>query len=227
MQKKALRQIFKGRTLVYKLTQNAPGLKNLKCYEFKPMNVKEIQKDRKTNLQLVVIIVLIVILIGILILLQTKDSIFHQTEGPGLAKGLPAPNFTLTDLDGQMVSLTNFRGKVVLLNIWATWCPPCVEEMPSMEKLFQELKDEDFEILAVSIDESGAQDVLPFMKKHKLSFPVLLDAKGTIKALYRTTGVPESFIIDKDRILVEKVIGPRDWASADAIRFFRNLIQRD
>ncbi|MGD9180333.1 MAG: TlpA disulfide reductase family protein [Desulfobacterales bacterium] len=191
------------------------------------MNAKEIQKDQKTNLQSVVIIVLIVILIGILILLQTKDFFSHQTDGSGLANGLPAPNFTLPDPDGQMVGLTDFRGKVVLLNIWATWCPPCVEEMPSMEKLYQELKDEDFEILAVSIDESGAQDVLPFMKKHKLSFPVLLDAKGTIMALYRTTGVPESFIIDKDRILVEKVIGPRDWASADAIRFFRNLIQRD
>ena len=191
------------------------------------MNAKEIQKDRKTNLQSVVIIVLIVILIGILILLQAKDSFFHQTSGPGLAKGQPAPNFTLPDLDGQMVSLADYRGKVVLLNIWATWCPPCLEEMPSMEKLYQELKGEGFEILAVSIDESGAQDVLPFMKKHKLSFPALTDSRGAIKNLYQTTGVPESFIIDKDGILVEKVIGPRNWAIPEAIRYFRNLIRRD
>jgi len=142
-------------------------------------------------------------------------------------KGVPAPNFTMPGLDGKTASLTDYRGKVVLLNIWATWCPPCVEEMPSMEKLHQELKDEGFEILAVSIDVSGAKTVIPFMKKHKLSFPALIDTKGVIKSLYQTTGVPESFIIDKDGIIAEKVIGPRDWATSGAIRYFRNLIQRN
>jgi peroxiredoxin len=190
------------------------------------MKKQEIQKDRRVNFQALVIIFLIVILFGILILLQTKDSFYNPSSGAQLAKGRPAPNFSLPDLDGQMVGLADHRGKVVLLNIWATWCPPCVEEMPSMEKLYQELEGEGFEILAVSIDESGAQDVLPFMKKHKLSFPALIDPKGTIKDLYQTTGVPESFIIDKDGILVEKVIGPRDWAVPEAIGFFRNLIRR-
>ncbi|MGD9241644.1 MAG: TlpA disulfide reductase family protein [Desulfobacterales bacterium] len=191
------------------------------------MKNKEIQKDRRVSLQSMVIIVLIVILIGILILLQTKDTFYNPSDGPQLAKGLPAPNFSLPDLGGQMVSLADYRGKVVLINIWATWCPPCVQEMPSMEKLYQELRGDGFEILAVSIDESGAQGVRPFMKKHKLSFPVLTDPEGTIKSLYKTTGVPESFIIDTDGVLVEKVIGPRDWAIPDAIRFFRNLIRGD
>jgi len=191
------------------------------------MNAKKIQKDRRINPQSLVMIALMVILFGILILLQAKDSFYHQTGNLQLAKGLPAPNFTLPHLDGRMVSLTDYRGKVVLLNIWATWCPPCVEEMPSMEKLYQALNNEDFEILAVSIDASGAQDVLPFMKKHRLSFPALTDPKGAIKGLYQTTGVPESFIIDKDGVIVEKIIGPRDWAIPDAIRFFRNLIRRD
>ena len=190
------------------------------------MEKEKIQKDRRVNFQALTIIFLIVILFGILILLQMKDSFFYQSSVPGLEKGLPAPNFSLPDLDGQMVNLTDYKGRVVLLNIWATWCPPCVEEMPSMEKLYQELQGEGFEILAVSIDESGAQDVLPFMKKHKLSFPVLIDPKGTLKGLYQTTGVPESLIIDKDGILVEKVIGPRDWAVPEAIGFFRNLIRR-
>jgi len=113
----------------------------------------------------------------------------------------------------------------VLLNIWATWCAPCVAEMPSMEKLYQELEDEGFELLAVSVDESGAEVVTPFMKKHKLSFPVLIDTEGAIKSLYQLTGIPESFIIDKDGIIVEKVIGPRDWAASGAISYFRNLIQ--
>jgi peroxiredoxin len=192
------------------------------------MSAKEIQKGRRVNFQYLVIIVLIVILLGILILLQTKDSPYNPSSGwSQVTKGLPAPNFSLPGLGGQMVSLTDYKGKVVLLNIWATWCPPCVEEMPSMEKLYQKLKGEGFEILAVSIDESGAQAVRPFMKKHKLSFPALIDSRGTLKGLYQTTGVPESFIIDKDGILVEKVIGPRNWAVPEAIGFFRNLIRRD
>jgi peroxiredoxin len=191
------------------------------------MKAQENQKSRRISLQSLVIIFLIVILFGILILLQTKDSPYNPSSGSQVTKDLPAPNFSLPGLDGQMVSLTDYKGKVVLLNIWATWCPPCVEEMPSMEKLYQELQGEGFEILAVSIDESGAQDVLPFMKKHKLSFPALIDSRGTLKGLYQTTGVPESFIIDKDGMLVEKVIGPRDWAVPEAIRFFRNLIRRN
>ena len=109
------------------------------------------------------LIVLIVVGVGIIVLLQTKDSSFNLSRKPRLEKGVPAPNFTLPGLDGKMVSLADYKGKVVLLNIWATWCPPCVEEMPSMEKLYQELKGEGFEILAVSIDVLGAKAVIPFM----------------------------------------------------------------
>jgi peroxiredoxin len=187
---------------------------------------EEIQEVRKVNLQSIMLIVLIIVGVGILVLLQNKDSFFDLSGKPRLVKGVPAPNFTLLGLDGKMVSLDDYKGKVVLLNIWATWCPPCVEEMPSMEKLYQELKGENFEILAVSIDVLGAKEVIPFMKKYKLSFPALTDSKGAIKSLYQTTGVPESFIINKDGIIVEKVIGPRDWATPVAIRYFRNLIKR-
>jgi peroxiredoxin len=188
---------------------------------------EEIQEVRRVNLQSVLLIFLFIVGVGVIVLLQTKDSSFNLTGKPRVVKGVSAPNFTFSDLDGKMVSLADYKGKVVLLNIWATWCSPCVEEMPSMEKLHQELKGEGFEILAVSIDASGAKDVLPFMKKYKLSFPALTDTRGAIKELYQTTGVPESFIIDKDGIIVEKVIGPRDWATPGAIRYFRNLIQRN
>jgi len=187
---------------------------------------EEIRSGRKRSFQPLILIVLILVGVGIILLLQTKDSAFNLSGKPGLGKGVPAPDFTLPGLDGQMVRLADYRGKVVLLNIWATWCPPCVEEMPSMEGLYQKLKAEGFEILAVSMDVSGAQAVRPFMEKHKLNFPALTDTEGAIKSLYQTTGVPESFIIDKDGIIVEKVIGPRDWASPGAIRFFRDLIQR-
>ena len=96
-----------------------------------------------------------------------------------------------------------------------------------MEKLYRELKGEGFEIFAISVDVSGAEVVIPFMKKHKLTFPALTDTNGAIKRLYQTTGVPESFIIDKDGIIAEKIIGPMDWASPEIIASFRNLIRRN
>jgi peroxiredoxin len=186
---------------------------------------EENQSVRRVNFQSIILIVLAIVGVGIIVLLQSKNSSFNPSGKPLLGKGVPAQNFTFPSLDGKKVNLADYKGKVVLLNIWATWCAPCVAEMPSMEKLYQELKDEGFEILAVSVDESGAETVNPFMKKHKLGFPVLLDTKGDIKTLYQATGIPESFIIDGEGIIVEKIIGPRDWASSSAIRYFRNLIQ--
>ena len=198
--------------------------KNRKDRELREMK-EETQNVRRVNPQSIILILVIFVCVGVLVLLQTKDSSFNLSGRPLLGKDVPAPNFTFPDLDGKMVSLIDYKGKVVLLNIWATWCAPCVAEMPSMEKLYQELKGEGFEILAISVDEAGAKAVIPFMEKHKLGFPVLLDPKGDIKNLYQATGIPESFIIDKDGIIVEKIIGPRDWAASGAIRFFRNLIQ--
>ena len=95
--------------------------------------------------------------------------------------------------------------------------------MPSMERLYQKFKSEDFVILAVSIDTSGVKAVTPFVRDYKLSFPVLLDIKGKIQILFETTGIPESFIIDQKGILAQITIGPRDWDSPEAILFFRNL----
>ena len=186
------------------------------------------QETRKARPQLLVLVFLVVTGIGIMVLLQVKDDSSNLSGRLGLGKGAPAPDFTLPGLDGQMVSLSDYRGKkAVLLNIWATWCAPCVEEMPSMEKLYQALKGEAFEILAVSIDAPGAQAVIPFVKKHKLSFPVLTDTGQTMQTLYQATRVPESFIVGKDGMIVEKIIGPRDWATPSAISHFRSVVQRE
>ena len=174
------------------------------------------------NYRGIILVSLAVIAIAVLFLLKQNNSYLKYSP---LKRGHSAPNFTFPGLDGKMVSLADYRGQVVLVNIWATWCPPCVDEMPSMEKLYQELKEEGFEILAVSIDESGSEAVGPFVTKHKLSFPVLLDPRGEIKALYQVTGIPESYIIDKKGIVVEKIVGPRNWAASGAIRYFRKLIQ--
>lgn len=187
----------------------------------------DIPKDRKLNPQSIIIVVLLIAGLAGIVLLQTKDTLVTLSGRKPLGKGDPAPHFALPDLEGNMVNLADYKGKVVLLNIWATWCPPCVEEMPSMEKLYQELNDEGFEIVAVSVDASGAKTVLPFMRKHQLTFPALTDTEGTTKLLYHTTGVPESFLIDKDGVIAEKVIGPRNWASPDAIEYIRDLIRKN
>lgn len=170
---------------------------------------------------------LIIVGVSIIFLLQTKDSFRNRAGSKWAQKGAPAPDFTLPDLNGTRVSLADFRGKVILLNIWATWCLPCVEEMPSMEKLHREMQGEDFIILAVSIDNAGTEVVIPFVEKHDLSFTVLVDRKATVKSLFQATGVPESIIIDQQGIILEKVIGARNWASSEILGYFRSLIQRN
>ncbi len=189
------------------------------------MEEKGVRTDDRRSFKKTILIVFIIIAVAVVILLQGKDSFFTAYK-PRVKVGLPAPNFTFPGLDDKKVSLTDFKGKVVFLNIWATWCPPCREEMPSMEKLYQELKGNDFEILAVSVDALGATAVAPFMKEYKLSFPALLDPEGTIKNLYGTTGVPESFVIGKEGIIEKIVIGPMDWSTPEVVGYFRNLIQK-
>jgi len=138
--------------------------------------------------------------------------------------GQALADFTLPDLHGQSVQLSALRGKVVFINVWATWCPPCVEEMPTIQRLYERLHGQGLEVLAISLDALGAQVVEPFMRNHRLTFPVLLDPKSLIQRLYRTTGVPESFIVDKRGILADKVIGPRDWAHPQIIAQFERLL---
>jgi peroxiredoxin len=185
------------------------------------------QNSPNKKVQYIILCILLVFGVGVLVLLQTKHASVNSPAKPSFGKGARAPNFTLPDLNGKMVSLADHAGQVVLLNIWATWCPPCIAEMPSMEKLHQELKNENFKLLAVSIDSNGAKAVASFMAHYKLTFDVLTDTQGSIKSLYRTTGIPETFIIDKNGMIVESVMGSRDWATSEAIQFFRHLIERE
>ena len=179
-------------------------------------------KTKKFDYRAVILVFLGVAALVIIFALKQNNPYLKFSP---LRVGQPAPDFTLPGLDGKMVSLSDYRGQVVLVNVWATWCPPCVGEMPSMEKLYRALKGTNFEILAVSIDALGKEAVAPFMKKYNLSFPALMDPDGTIKTLFQTTGVPESFIINQEGILIEKVIGPKDWAIPPGVGFFRNLLQ--
>ena len=138
--------------------------------------------------------------------------------------GQPMANFSLPNLQGRPISLSSLQGKVVFLNVWATWCQPCIDEMPTIQRLHDQLQPRGLEVLTVSLDPLGAQIVEPFLKQYGLTFPVLLDVKSQIQKLYGTTGVPESFIIDKDGRLVEKVIGPRDWSHPNMLARFEQLM---
>ena len=135
--------------------------------------------------------------------------------------GEPAPEFLATTLDGQEMSLADYGGKVVLLNIWATWCPPCREEMPSMERLYGRLEGTDFEIVAVSVDAESpgsmgwggniGGDVPAFVDEFGLTFPILHDPSGEVAERYQATGLPESFLIGRDGLIYRKVPGGTDW----------------
>ena len=129
--------------------------------------------------------------------------------------GATAPEFHAVDLaTGDSVSLRErYGGKVTLVNIWATWCIPCRVEMPAMQAVYDSLRGAGFRIAAVSIDEGDATEVRNFAAELKLTFDVLHDPSGRIQQIYQTTGVPESFLLDRDGVIVKRVIGAHDWSA--------------
>jgi peroxiredoxin len=134
--------------------------------------------------------------------------------GGGVEINRRAPDFKVLDLATRdTVSLSDYRGSVTLVNIWATWCLPCRDEMPSMQALYDSLAGRGFRIAAISIDEGSPEDVVAFARKLGLSFDILHDRSGAVERLYQTTGVPESFLLDRRGILVKRVIGAHDWRS--------------
>jgi peroxiredoxin len=181
--------------------------------------------EKRINYRSITIAIVIVLALSGFIALRYKDAIINYLKPEAVAVGRPAPDFTASDINGRSVGLADYRGRVVLLNIWATWCPPCVDEMPSLEKLNREFKDQNFALLAVSIDSDGIAAVAPFMAKHGLTFRALVDSQAAIQTSYAITGVPETFIIDKKGILARKVIGPLDWSAPEVLEYIRKLIQ--
>ncbi|MBW2147471.1 MAG: TlpA family protein disulfide reductase [Deltaproteobacteria bacterium] len=142
--------------------------------------------------------------------------------------GQPAPDFELRDLAGRLIRLSDLRGKVVFLNIWATWCPPCVYEMPMIEKLHWIMRGRSFIVLAASQDTGGdsEENVRKFVRENGLTFTILLDPDNQLSWLYRVIGLPETFIIDKDGILVQRIIGPKDWTSPEWVAAMTQLAER-
>ena len=128
------------------------------------------------------------------------------TSTQGIKIGNQAPSFQLHNLDGELVSLSDFQGEPVLINFWATWCPPCRAEMPYLQQIYEEWLERGLVLLAVNIGESSSE-VAEFMQSYNLSFPVLLDTKQEISQKYNVRGIPTTFFIDKDGVIQDVKVG--------------------
>jgi peroxiredoxin len=165
-----------------------------------------------------------------LLLLGFSIVIVHVRGGkaaPGVRPevGYLAPDFTLPDLDGKPVRLSDFRGKkAIFLNFWATWCPPCRLEMPTMEKAYQVHKSRGLEILAVSIDTGPKAAVKDFMLEFKLTFPALLDPDMEVMQLYRLFSIPATILIDKEGIIRHRELGYRDWTDSESRKRLEEIL---
>ena len=165
--------------------------------------------------------------LGLLLLGKAAIAAQDLFEAMGMAK-LPeqaAPDFTLSNVGEQQVSLRQYRGKVVLLNFWATWCIPCREEMPGLEQLHQTFQQQDFVILAINLKE-GAEQVKTFFQKRTLSFPALLDQNGAVFRDYSVAGMPTTYLIGRDGRLLARSVGGRDWTRAEAQALIRDLVKK-
>lgn len=144
----------------------------------------------------------------------------------GIVKpGESAPNFQLRDMNGQIVSLSDLRGKVVLVNFWATWCGPCRIEMPAMERLYRTYDRKDFEILAVSTDAQGVAVTRPFQQENHLTFPILHDADFRVGLSYGARTLPMTFMVDRQGIVRQQIFGARDWEASEAHQLIQMLMK--
>ena len=141
------------------------------------------------------------------------------------SKEIEAVDFSVVSIDGQEVNLKDFKGKVIFLNFWATWCGPCKMEVKDIDSMYRKLKNKNFVVMAVDVQED-AKKIRSFMKENNLSFPVYLDKNGRISYQYGVRGIPTTYIIGADWKIVGRAIGPRPWASKSSIKFMESLMKK-
>ena len=138
-----------------------------------------------------------------------------------------ASNFTLKNLEGEDVSLSQFRGKYLLINFWATWCAPCKIEMPSLEKLYRQFKSDNFDMIGISNDMFGARVVRPYIKATNLTFPMLLDQRMIASRQFGIVSLPTTVLIDPQGIIIGVLQGAEDWSDPATLLYFKNLLKKN
>ena len=170
--------------------------------------------------------ILVVVIIAVLVAALVGGMALTPSLGP-VSTGSNAPEFTALHVaSGDSVGLDAYEGKVILLNICATWCIPCEAEMPSLQRLHDEFKSQGLEVVAVSVDDGDPKRVQEWVEERGLTFDILHDQSGDIERLYQTIGVPESFIIDRDGVIVKKVIGSVEWDHPTHTTLLRSLLSQ-
>jgi peroxiredoxin len=164
-----------------------------------------------------------ILLLLLLLCLSLVITACEERPTGGATVGEIAPDFTLADINGKTWTLSELRGQVVFVNFWATWCPPCREEMPSMQRLLEIMPADKFKMLAILNRDTPANANL-FAEKYNLTMPMLNDMANNIGPMYRLTGLPETFIIDKQGVVREKFIGPAQWDSQESIQMIMKYI---
>ena len=169
--------------------------------------------------------VVCLMLIAVVMLVSGCSKGTSSPASAVVAEKKPAPDISVNSLKNVPLKLSDLKGKVVLLNFWATWCPPCREEIPSMIRLNSFMAGKPFQMVAVSIDEGGQTVIDSFLRESGFNLPAYVDSDSKASKTYGITGVPETFIIDKNGILVKKVIGPLAWDSPEVIGFLEGLMK--
>ncbi len=167
---------------------------------------------------------LVFVAVTLLAALAPAPAAAERGELRPLKGAMTAADFAVGDLDGKPVRFAALRGRVVLLNFWATWCPPCRKEMPSMERLYQAYKDKGLVVVALSQDQASAQTVKAFTDALKLGFPVWHDRDGLVGRQYGIPGVPTTFLIGRDGRIAYRVLGEYDWDGDEAHRAVERLL---
>jgi len=166
---------------------------------------------------------LLIVVLGFLIFPGAAMFSMPFSSSAIAAEKEKAPDFVLTDLEGKKVELSSLKGKVVLLNFWATWCPSCRAEMPSLNKLYEGLRSQGFEVVGISTDGS-ADEVKEYVKQKGLSFRIVMDDKREVSRKYRVFSLPTSFLIDKKGNVVEKFFGDYEWNDAPVKQKIEKLL---
>lgn len=179
---------------------------------------KQRKKPAFSQVLIPVAVILTLVLIGLSLLKRHQDSESRSHGGPAafdVTAGAQLPDLELQSLDGKTTKLSQIPGKVVLINFWATWCGPCLQEMPSINQLRKAYQPQGFEVIGVNVDENPGEVLESFQKKLGIEFTSYVDPKGSLAEKFDVHGIPFTVVIDSDRKILHVETGDRDWYSAD------------